>query len=180
MKRVAAFIVLAFLSCSTPAIARPGGGETYSRDSGGSSSNSDSDSDSDGDASAAMLMLLLFFIPNPIVENACDVILAPLFLLFIISLAYHQGFLSRLLSNRFLVYLGDISYGIYILQVPLALWYGRLLLKAGIILTDEVVLKYSFIVFLILCSGVSYSFIEKPVRRLLHLRSSRRVEKLRS
>jgi len=124
-------------------------------------------------AFASVLMLLLFFIPNPLVENARDGLLAPLFLLFILSLAYNRGSISRMLSNRFLVYLGDISYGIYILQAPLGMWYKGMLIKSGIVL-EESMFIYSFIVFLVFFSAISYSFIEKPLR--LYLRSNKSGE----
>jgi len=124
---------------------------------------------------ASILMLLIFFIPNPIVENARDGLLAPLFLLFITSLAYNKGPVSKMLSNKFLVYLGNISYGIYILQIPLGLWYQGLLIKAGIIVNEKVFI-YSFIVFLILFSAFTYSFIEKPLRKYLRSGKVRKEE----
>lgn len=119
-------------------------------------------------AGSSIMMLLIFFIPNPIVENARDGLLAPVFLLFILSLTYHKGVVTRLFSNKFLIYLGDISYGIYILQGPLVMWYKGVLIKAGINLSNTSYI-YSFILFLIIFSAFSYSFIEKPLR--VYLRS---------
>lgn len=71
IRRLAACLVLVLLCCSTVALARPGGGETYSHDSGGgsgggySSSGSDSDSDSDGDGGAALAVLIELLIRYP-------------------------------------------------------------------------------------------------------------------
>jgi hypothetical protein len=63
MRRLAAVLVLVLLSCSAVNAARPGGGETYSHDSGiGSSDDSDSDS---GDGAAALLLLIEFCIRYP-------------------------------------------------------------------------------------------------------------------
>jgi len=119
-----------------------------------------------------LLLMLLFFIPNPIVENSRDGLLAPLFLLFILSISYHKGAMTKLFSHRILIYLGEISYGIYILQAPLSMWYRGLIMKAGIEI-NETAFTYSFVVFLIICSAISYSMIEKPLRAYLRSRKTR-------
>jgi peptidoglycan/LPS O-acetylase OafA/YrhL len=123
-------------------------------------------------AGTIILMMLIFFIPNPIVENSRDGLLAPLFLLFILSITFHQGAMTRLFSHRFLVYLGEISYGIYILQAPLGMWYKGFIFKAGINMNGTL-FTYSFIVFLLLSSAITYSFIEKPLREYLRSRKSK-------
>ncbi len=109
-------------------------------------------------------LLFLFFIPNPITENAQNGLLAPIFIVFILSLSYHKGVISRVLSNRYLIYLGDISYSIYILQIPLSFWYAGLIKKLQIELTAATFI-YIYIVFLILFSALCYSYFEKPFRK---------------
>ena len=56
-------------------------------------------------------------IPRPVLANG---LLAPLFALLIYSLAEGKGWLARCLSLPFLVLLGEASYGIYILQIPVS------------------------------------------------------------
>ncbi len=56
-------------------------------------------------------------IPRPVLANG---LLAPLFALLIYSLAEGEGWLARCLSLPFLVLLGEASYGIYILQIPVS------------------------------------------------------------
>ena len=73
-----------------------------------------------GFLSAVALLACLAYgpaIPRPVLANG---LLAPLFALLIYSLAEGQGWLARGLSLPFLVLLGEASYGIYILQIPVS------------------------------------------------------------
>jgi peptidoglycan/LPS O-acetylase OafA/YrhL len=54
-----------------------------------------------------------------------DAILGPLYALLIYMFAQSQGITSSTLSHRLLVGLGEISYGIYILHVPLYFLWVR-------------------------------------------------------
>jgi len=117
-------------------------------------------------ACSLLLMLLLFFIPNALTEHAQNGFFAPLFLLFIVSLSYSKGVICKVLSNGFFVYLGEISYSVYILQIPLSLWYSGLIRKANLSLTP-VELIYSYIVFLVLFSAIIFNWFEKPLRKFL-------------
>ena len=112
------------------------------------------------------VILCLFFIPNAAIEKAENGLLAPLFIVFILSLAYHKGVITRILSNRIFLFFGDISYSIYILQVPLSSWYGGMVLKLGIVLSP-ISFIYIYILFLILFSAVCYTGFEKPLRKYL-------------
>ncbi len=69
--------------------------------------------------SAAAVMLVLSFsssIPHPILSTG----LTPLFALLIFSLASGEGYLAKFLSLPLLILLGEASYGIYILQIPVS------------------------------------------------------------
>jgi peptidoglycan/LPS O-acetylase OafA/YrhL len=116
---------------------------------------------------AIAAIFTLFFVPNPVIENAHAGLMAPLFLLFILSLSYDASFISRLFSNPFLILLGEISYGIYIFQVPLSNWFYGLILALNISLT-KIQYVYSYILFLFLFSAVVYFTFEKPARIFLN------------
>ncbi len=85
-------------------------------------------------------------------------LLSPLFLLMIIALAKRR---SAILEWRPLVYLGEISYGIYILQYPV---YGALyLLNNHYFNFNGTILFYAGLTMLILTSELLYRIIEMPV-----------------
>jgi peptidoglycan/LPS O-acetylase OafA/YrhL len=70
--------------------------------------------------SAGCIILVLAFcpsIPHPLLANG---LLTPLFALLILGLTQEKGWLPQLLSRPILVMLGEVSYGIYILQIPVA------------------------------------------------------------
>lgn len=72
--------------------------------------------------SALCLCLVLAFypfLPHPLLANG---LLAPLFALLILSLAPGKGWLACFLSRPLVVMLGEASYGLYILQIPVSYW----------------------------------------------------------
>lgn len=106
---------------------------------------------------------LFFYIlggSNTITRYAHNGALAPLFILIVLGLAKDQRVLNKILGWKPLVFLGEISYGVYlwqfivyilftqITQFPSA--YGRYF--------------YVYLFLLILVGSVSYIWIEKPAR----------------
>lgn len=89
-------------------------------------------------------------------------LLAPFFCLAFIALAISKGPFIQLLSNKRLVYLGDLSYSIYILQVPIYL----LTIPFIETLTDSISLQFIlYLLALIFISSISYRGIEVPGRK---------------
>jgi len=89
-------------------------------------------------------------------------LIAPVFMLFIISVATYR---PRVLELAPLVFLGEISYGIYILQQPvykLLLNLNRIYIHLG-----ETWLFWIALVALIAISSASYFWFERPVKRLI-------------
>ncbi|MCG8697978.1 MAG: acyltransferase [Bacteroidales bacterium] len=89
-------------------------------------------------------------------------ILAPLFCVFIIVFAIDNGIVSRLFSHKFTVLLGEISYGIYILHVPVKYWVDHVFNKTGI--ENAEVRFFLYLILLTLVSYLSYIWIEVPLR----------------
>jgi hypothetical protein len=90
-------------------------------------------------------------------------LLAPLFVLFIVSLAARN---NRLLNNKILVYFGEISYSVYILQMPvylILLEVNKHTLQLG-----ENKFFYSAVAILLLTSSFCYRFIEQPLRKRIN------------
>jgi peptidoglycan/LPS O-acetylase OafA/YrhL len=87
-------------------------------------------------------------------------LLAPLFILFIIAVAAEN---PGMLNYFPLVFMGEISYGIYILQRPVHYFIADQLNVKFFHLTT-IPLFYLYFMVLLLISSLSYYFIEKPLR----------------
>lgn len=109
-------------------------------------------------------------------------VLAPLALpaltAIIFLLAFQRGLVARFLSLPLLVWLGEISYAIYILHKPIwfllgaPLWQaldGASLATIGLI-PDNLVFFAAFAALVILVSGLSFAFLERPLRRAIRQR----------
>lgn len=86
-------------------------------------------------------------------------LLSPLFVLMIVGLACKK---ESWLGAKPLVWLGEVSYGIYILQMPVNYYVSKLNAKYLGLTTNWFFLF--FVVMLVAISAVCYSFIEKPLR----------------
>jgi peptidoglycan/LPS O-acetylase OafA/YrhL len=108
-----------------------------------------------------IVFLFLFFmlLKYPLPLNYHNGFLAIVFCPIILLLAISKNWITNILKLKPLVYLGDISYGIYILQVPIYYYFASIFKYLNI--------KPYFICYLgvlLLLSSLSYSFIEKPIR----------------
>jgi len=103
--------------------------------------------------------VLLFFDFNLFYK---DGLAAPILALFLIILSSSNNFFTRFLSFRPLIFLGELSYGIYIFQKPVFNWVYKILSLFG---HNSVTLNFyiSFLV-LIFVAVLSFIFIEKPLR----------------
>lgn len=104
-----------------------------------------------------------------------DVFTVGLFSLLILHAAYVEGWTRTILNNRVCTYLGDISYSIYMVHIPIM---GSFLLYSIMngqtdMQTPDIDLKTKWVaasVFMLLLIGIAsltYRFIEKPMRRWL-------------
>jgi len=89
-------------------------------------------------------------------------LLAILFGPFILFLALNKGFISRVLSMRLFVYLGEISYCIYILQYPVFSLLNRV-----VKFQNQAVNLYLIIAVLLACSMITYKLVELPGKQML-------------
>lgn len=111
-----------------------------------------------------LIILILILTNSPIIKNSHNGLLSPIFILIIFSLANNSSSL-KIFASRQLQKLGEVSYSIYILQVPLYFWWGALLKK---LLIENLYIKFfTYLLFLILSSFISYIFIETPFRKYI-------------
>jgi peptidoglycan/LPS O-acetylase OafA/YrhL len=116
-------------------------------------------------------------IPSLILHNG---LLAPVFALVILGLSRGDGLIHRLLSRRSLVVLGEASYAVYILHVPLFFWFSYLV-RDKVRLDEEPALfgvdkPLYYVVYLTTLTGLSVlslRHIEDPARRWIRRFPSR-------
>lgn len=115
------------------------------------------------------LLLLTCALPIVLFYNAFfnfhNGLLAVLFIPFIVCTAMNNGVISKISKYKPLLFLGEISYGIYILQNPIFAWTKAILKDNNI--TNESINFYIPLLVLILIAGLSYLFIEAPLRKLI-------------
>lgn len=103
--------------------------------------------------------LMIFPIPNISFHNGA---MSPLFGLFIYYLSTDKSFLTSLFKKPIMINLGEISYGIYILQFPVFFFFTATLTFFGYKI--DTILFYVFLLILVIVSALSYHWIEKPLR----------------
>ena len=109
------------------------------------------------------LLLIVIIIYSPLIQYARNGLLSPIFIFLIIGLSLDTSFLSRFLSSKLLVFLGEISFALYIFQVPVYEVAASLMKRLDV--QKPAYCFYSYMVILIVLSTCIHTFIEKPVRR---------------
>ncbi len=101
-------------------------------------------------------------------------ILSPFFLLVILALALEKGRLARALSHPWLLLLGDASYSLYILHVPVRWLAERAveITRAGI---PYATLYYLYLPTVVLLSVATYLWMERPLRAYLRRQGAQGV-----
>jgi peptidoglycan/LPS O-acetylase OafA/YrhL len=93
--------------------------------------------------------------------------LALFFAPLMILISSNNGIITKVFNWKLLVFLGKISYGIYIFQSPIYKLVNGVFKTLSI---DNAILKfYSALILLIIISAISYHYIEKPLRRKINM-----------
>ncbi len=94
-----------------------------------------------------------------------DGLLAPLFALFVLALAPGKGVLARTLSTRTMTSLGEASYSLYILHIPVGIYLHKaIVVTLGAAVADGPVAMGATIVLAVVASLVCFRTIEVPMR----------------
>jgi peptidoglycan/LPS O-acetylase OafA/YrhL len=100
--------------------------------------------------------------------------LRPLNVALLIGLSMNGGWIARALSSRVSDYLGQASYSMYILHVPLLWWYSRYAFhKLGA--APHTGAAVAFLAVVILASIVAFELVEKPANRWLRDWTAKRL-----
>lgn len=121
-----------------------------------------------------MLLILSFFL---FTYSPYKFIVIPLVSLYLVLKCYYFGFTDKIInsffSNKRLIYLGVISYGIYLFHLPLNYYLNNIffmnyiLNHSAFLKNHEWVIKFPLYSFIsILLAGLSFRFIESPFLKL--------------
>ena len=99
--------------------------------------------------------------------------MAFVFVPLIVFVSANNGLLSKISSNKSLVFLGEISYGIYILQKPVYEYVIKIMKYLNI--HSSTFIFYTFLIVLILFSALSYKFFEVPLRNIINRKVVQRL-----
>jgi len=116
--------------------------------------------------SIVTMIIVLLFVKNPDSRLFQNGIFAPLFVMLIFGLITDRSWLSRILTSRPCVLLGEISYCVYILQWPVINYTGILMRRLGISVTPTERF-YIILAILLVVSFSVHSLVEKPGRRIV-------------
>jgi peptidoglycan/LPS O-acetylase OafA/YrhL len=90
-------------------------------------------------------------------------------------LALEGGIASMVLSWKPLTYLGRISYGVYLLDMPVAAFVDRIALKSSQLATFSTLLQLDLVAIFGI-AALSFHFIEQPIIQFAKIRSEMVVE----
>jgi peptidoglycan/LPS O-acetylase OafA/YrhL len=109
---------------------------------------------------------LLYLMQNPTGLSLQNGLLAIVFIPMILLICSDNGLFSKVMNLKPLIYLGEISFGIYILQMPVQILSDFLFKRIGLV--DPSSIFFSYLGILIACSALSFKYIENPLRRKIN------------
>jgi peptidoglycan/LPS O-acetylase OafA/YrhL len=114
----------------------------------------------------SLILLYIFFIKQPItIGYLANGGMIPVFLLLIIGISLNKGIIAKVLSLKPFIWLGEISYGFYLWQFFIYLFFEASLKNYHINLNTTQFYIYVFT--LLLFSGLSYHLFELPMRKFI-------------
>ncbi|BAV04283.1 Peptidoglycan/LPS O-acetylase OafA/YrhL, contains acyltransferase and SGNH-hydrolase domains [Filimonas lacunae] len=114
--------------------------------------------------SAVIIFAVLLGLPkgNDFIEGGG---LTPVYFVFVLSICNLGATASRYLSNKLFIFLGEISFGVYILQFPVFLFYTYCFNNGNKLTTGIQFLLYTLV--LVAVSIVCYYLYEKPLQKAI-------------
>lgn len=97
-------------------------------------------------------------------------LMAILFVPLIVLISLNNGIITKIFRKKAFVFLGEISYGIYILQCPIYSLFSAYSVNKYLHITDPTIVFLLRFIILIIVSGLSYIYIEKPIKNIIRLK----------
>lgn len=121
--------------------------------------------------------LLILILKFPLGFNYHNGLLAVLFVPLIVLISLNNGFITKLFNKKIFIFLGEISFGIYILQFPVYSIISSYSLNKYFHIQDATIVFFIRLVILIFISAISYIYIEKPIQAKIKNYYSLRLKK---
>lgn len=116
-----------------------------------------------------VLVLILVLLKYQTAINMHNGLLAIIFAVLIILISNSDDRVSKLAAKKELVFLGEVSFAVYILQVPV--WYFfsdyRIMKLLGVEVDNHYLFSSFRLIMLLLISCISYIYLEKPMRNYI-------------
>jgi peptidoglycan/LPS O-acetylase OafA/YrhL len=116
-------------------------------------------------AAGGAVAIYLLETAHPLAFLSHNGLFAPAYVLGILALSASRGGLSRAFALRPLEYLGEISYGVYLLQLPVWVAFGGILKRT--VELAPTARFYAYVVILLAASAASHHLLEKPARAFI-------------
>jgi len=113
-------------------------------------------------------------IPYPVMHNG---LLLPVYACTILGLALSGGWVARWLSTGVLVFLGNVSYSMYILHLPLFAWLSILWVRLLHWEPSGLLWQATYIAVVVLISSLVYKGLEEPAHYWLKRKLNQWLEK---
>lgn len=108
--------------------------------------------------------LVLLALKFPVGLNFHNGLLAVFFIPLIILISLNNGLISTLFQKPLFVFLGEISFGIYILQHPIYFIISAYSINKYFQISDVTIVFFIRLVILLVVSSLAYIYIEKPIQ----------------
>jgi peptidoglycan/LPS O-acetylase OafA/YrhL len=105
-------------------------------------------------------------VPSMVYEGA---ILAPVFMVLVVALADARTGLGHVLASRPMVRLGEASYALYILHMPVRDWYVHVTTRAGIEPSSPGALAV-YLALVLAAALAAHRYVEEPLRKVIRSR----------
>ena len=107
---------------------------------------------------------LIVALKFPLGLNFHNGLLAVFFIPIILLIALNNGFITKLFNKKIFTFLGEISFGIYILQYPVYSIISSYSINKYCHIQDVTTVFYIRLIILIVICSLSYIYIEKPIQ----------------